>query len=193
MPLLQLIVGPNGAGKTTFFERVLSPVTRLPFINADVLARQHWPGDEEAHGHEAAALAEQARRQAMSQGLSFVGETVFSHPSKLDLVRDAQASGYLVHLHVILVPVELSVARVRLRAAQGGHSVPEARVRERHQRLWGLVEQAARLADSTRVYDNSSARQPFRLVATYEQGRCLGQADLPVWSAWRGPAIGGLP
>ena len=55
MPVLHLLVGPNGAGKTTLFERVLSPITHLPFINADVLARQHWPGDEEAHGHEAAA------------------------------------------------------------------------------------------------------------------------------------------
>ena len=187
MPLLQLIAGPNGAGKTTFFERVLSPVTRLPFINADVLARQHWPGDEEAHGHEAAALAAQARQQALAQGLSFVAETVFSHPSKLALVQDAQARGYLVHLHVVLVPVELSVARVKLRAAQGGHSVPEDRVRERHQRLWSLLAQAAWRADGTRVYDNSSARHPFRLAATYEHGRALGPVELPTWSPWLAP------
>jgi len=187
MPVLHLLVGPNGAGKTTLFERVLSPITHLPFINADVLARQHWPGDEEAHGHEAAALAASARQQAMAQGVSFVAETVFSHPSKLQLIRDARGAGYIVHLHVVLEPEALSQARVKLRAEQGGHSVPEQKVRERYQRLWPLVSQAIALSHSARVYDNSSARQPYRTVAAYENGRAVVVEDYPAWSVWRGP------
>ena len=190
MPVLHLLVGPNGAGKTTLFERVLGPVTRLPFINADVLAKAHWPGDEEAHGHEAAALAAQARQAAMAQGLSFIGETVFSHPSKLQLIRDARGAGYIVHLHAILVPEDLSVERVRLRHQQGGHSVPEDRIRERYRRLWPLVGQAIGLAQSARVYDNALAARPYRVVATYEHGRLIGPADFPPWSAWRGPGPG---
>ncbi len=188
MPVMHLLVGPNGAGKTTLFERVLSPITHLPFINADVLARQHWPGDEEAHGHEAGALAAAARQQAMNQGMSFIAETVFSHPSKLQLIRDARGAGYIVHLHVVLVPEALSQARVKLRAGQGGHSVPEHKVRERYQRLWPLVSQAIALAHAARVYDNSSARQPYRTVAAYENGRPVVPEDYPDWSTWRGPA-----
>jgi predicted ABC-type ATPase len=191
MPVLHLVVGPNGSGKTTFFERVLSPVTRLPFVNADVLARQHWPGDEEAHGHQAAALAEQLRRQALAQGVSFVAETVFSHPSKLGLVRDARAAGYLVQLHAILVPLALTQARVRLRAEQGGHSVPERKVRERYERLWPQVGEAIGLVQTARVYDNSSAHRPFRVAATYEHGRQIGPATWPAWAAWRGPVSPG--
>jgi predicted ABC-type ATPase len=187
LPVLHLVVGPNGAGKTTFFERVLSPITHLPFINADVLARQHWPGDEEAHGHEAAALAESLRRQALAQGLSFVAETVFSHSGKLDFVRDARQAGYLVHLHAVLVPLALTLERVRLRSQQGGHSVPEGKVRERYQRLWPQVSTAIGLVQAARVYDNSSARQPYRVVAVYEHGRTIGPAVYPAWSAWQGP------
>ena len=157
MSVLHLVVGPNGAGKTTFFERILSPITRLPIINADIIARQRWPGDEEAHGHEAAALAEQARDQALVRRISFVAETVFSHPSKIELLDKAKQSGYQVIVHVIAVPEEISVARVGLRSAQGGHSVPEAKIRERHRRLWPLLAEAVVVADSTRVYDNSSA------------------------------------
>ena len=182
MPVVHLVVGPNGAGKTTLFERVLAPITHLPFINADVLARQHWPGDEAAHGHEAAALAEAARRLALAQGRSFVGETVFSHPSKLQFVRDARGAGYIVHLHVVMVPVELCLARVRLRAEQGGHSVPSRKIRERYQRLWPLVSQAVALVHSARVYDNSVARQPYRQVACYENGQAVGPIDIPSWA-----------
>lgn len=183
MPVMHLLVGPNGAGKTTFFERVLAPITHLPFINADILARQHWPGDEEAHGHDAAALARHARDRAIAEQRSFVGETVFSHPSKLDLVRQAQSAGYLVTLHVILVPLELSLARVQLRSQQGGHSVPEDKVRERYQRLWGLVAQALRMADTASVYDNSNSRTPYQRVARFEKGHLLGPANYPQWSA----------
>ncbi len=186
MPVLHLVIGPNGAGKTTFFERVLSPITGLPVVNADLIATQRWPGDEEAHGHDAAALAEQARDQAIEQGISFVAETVFSHPSKLDLIERAQRAGYQVTVHVIVVPQELSVARVRLRKEQGGHSVPEVKIRERYLRLWKLVDAAIASADEMRVYDNSSARRPFRLIARYERGRLVGTAQYPPWSPLSG-------
>lgn len=176
------MIGPNGAGKTTFFERILSPITRLPFINADIIARQRWPGDEEAHGHEAAALAEQARGQALARRISFVVETVFSHPSKIELLDKAkQQGGYQVIVHVIAVPEEISVARVRLRSAQGGHSVPEAKIRERHHRLWKLVQAAIPAADEVRFYDNTSAAKPYRLVERYEQGRRVLAGDRPEW------------
>lgn len=182
MPVLHLVVGPNGAGKTTFFERVLSPITRLPLIDADVLARERWPGDEEAHGHEAAALAESARAQAIERRISFVAETVFSHPSKLQLIESALRAGYQVSLHVILVPPELSVARVRMRRQQGGHSVPEERIRDRYRRMWALVDRAIDRAVEAAVYDNSSARRPFRPVASFEQGDLIGTAEYPAWS-----------
>lgn len=182
MPALHLVVGPNGAGKTTFFEQVLGPATHLPFVNADLIARREWPGAEEAHGHAAAALAEQARAAAIDKRVSFIAETVFSHPSKLELIARAHAAGYLVFLHVMLVPEALSVARTRLRAEQGGHRVPEQKVRARYRRLWDNVSQALRQADEAVLYDNSAARTPFRTVARYQNGRLLGAADLPAWS-----------
>ena len=182
MPALHLLVGPNGAGKTTFFEQVLGPATHLPFINADLIARREWPGEEEAHGHDAAALAEKARNAAIQKKRSFAAETVFSHPSKVDLIRQAQAAGYLVFLHVMLVSETLTVVRTRLRAEQGGHSVPEAKVRERYRRLWANVEAALLLADEVTVYDNASAARAFHIVARYQNGKPIGEAAYPKWS-----------
>lgn len=126
-------------------------------------------------------MAETAREQAMARGESFITETVFSHPSKLALIEAAQEAHYWVSLHVVLVPEELTVVRTRLRLRQGGHSVPEDKVRQRYRRLWPLIEQAIDAADEVFVYDNSSARRPFRIVGRYVNGEVLMQ-DFPKWS-----------
>jgi len=180
-PVLHLLAGPNGAGKSTFVAEVLQPVTHLAFVNADVLATERWPGEELQHAYDASLAAAEERRTLMAAKQSFITETVFSHPSKVDLVAHATALGHLVHLHVILVPESLPVPRVAFRVAQGGHDVPEQKIRERYARLWDLVAIARDLADRTTFYDNSRAKTPFRVVATYERGRLVGE---PVWPIW---------
>lgn len=182
MPILHLLAGCNGAGKTTLYERVIGPATGLPFINADLIARQMFPGDEERQAYEAARLAAQARAAALQRRTSFVTETVFSHPSKVELVREAVALGYVVTLHVVMVPEELAVVRARLRHEQGGHAVPEAKLRARYQRLWSIVAEAMAIADEALVYDNTRARRPFRIVARYRDGAAVGTPDWPAWS-----------
>jgi predicted ABC-type ATPase len=184
MPVLHVVAGPNGAGKTTFCRHVLIQATRLPFVNADEIAKERWPGDEEAHGHDAAAAAEIERDRRLAAGTSFIAETVFSHPSKLELIRTAKARGYLVALHAVLVPEELSIARVGLRAQQGGHSVPIAKVRARYRRLWPFVHKAARMADEAVFYDNSRAAKPYREVARYRDGAAQYPPEWPDWFAF---------
>lgn len=180
-PVLCVIAGPNGAGKTTFFTEVLEPATHLEFVNADRIAAQRWPGDELTNSYEAseAAALERARRMAARQ--SFVTETVFSHPSKLDLLNDAVAHGYLVTLEVIAIPVELAVARVASRVARGGHDVPKIKVRERYTRLWSHIGDAITIAHEAHVYTNTSVADAFHLVAAYRDGKGVGEADWPTW------------
>lgn len=182
MPLLHLLVGPNGAGKSSYAQDVLLPDAKLPFVNADVIADLRWPRAQAQHAYQAAQIAEAERRRLIAEGTSFISETVFSHPSKVQLVADAAAAGYLVHLHVLLVSVELSVQRVLERVRRGGHAVPEQKIRDRHARLWDYVGEAIHLADVTEVLDNSSARTPFRLCATYRHGLLIGEPSLPTWA-----------
>lgn len=181
-PVLHLIAGPNGAGKTTLATRVIAPVTRLPFINADVIAAQRWPSAQADHAYDASQVAAEQRRELIGARASFITETVFSHPSKLALIRDAQDAGYLVTLHVVLVPEGLTVARVGDRVRRGGHTVPEDKIRERYQRLWALVAQARAMAERTSICDNSRATTPLRLVASYERGELVGATDWPAWT-----------
>ncbi|WP_186629378.1 AAA family ATPase [Rhodococcus sp. BP22] len=180
-PVVHLLAGPNGAGKSTFYTRVLLPATHLPFVNADEIAHARWPGDEAAHAYDASRAAAAERTRHVADRTSFATETVFSHESKLDFVESAVGAGFLVTLHIVAIPVELAVARVANRVQLGGHSVPEVKVRERYDRLWTLVRSAIEVVDHARVYDNSSARNPFRTIATFDRGQLIGQAEWPKW------------
>lgn len=185
-PMLQLLAGPNGAGKSTFVAQVLQPVTHLTFVNADLIAAERWPDAQAEHAYEASRAAADERDRLMAARASFITETIFSHPSKVDLVAEATALGYLVHLHVVLVPESLAVARVAARVAEGGHDVPTEKIRARYVRLWPLIAAARDLADRATFYDNSRAAGPFRVVATYERGRLVQE---PAWPTWTPKAL----
>ena len=181
-PVLHLIVGPNGSGKSTFHLRALGPIVNLPFVNADVLAANRWPDDAFAHGYDGAELAAAERTRLISERCSFITESVFSHPSKLVMIQEARAAGFLLAIHVLMVPVELTIARVEDRVRDGGHPVPEEKVRERFTRLWRLVAEGIEFAEEATVYDNSRAAKPFAVTARYRQGRLVGTPNWPVWA-----------
>jgi predicted ABC-type ATPase len=181
MNRLDLVVGPNGAGKTTFVELTLAPL--LPgsdFVNADEIAEHRWPADPAAHAYQAAKVAADTRTRLIELRRSFIAETVFSHPSKLELIDAAHAAGYTVVLHVLLIPEELAVQRVRHRVSAGGHHVPEDKIHQRYQRLWALVASAITHCDTATIYDNSTLKGP-RVVAQMSGGHVIGT---PAWPAW---------
>ncbi|MCH8488640.1 MAG: zeta toxin family protein [Oceanicaulis sp.] len=128
-------------------------------------------------------MATQRRSAMLSRGADFVTETVFSHPSKLELVKAARERGHTVWvMHVGVDSPELSVARVAYRAGIGGHAVPEHKIRERYDRSAQLIPLAVRLADKGLVYDNSAAAQSPKLVLTFDRGRLIGvRPGPPAW------------
>lgn len=179
-PVLHLLAGPNGSGKSTLWACVLEPELHLEFINADVIAAERWADDAASHAYEAADMAAAHRMELIAARRSFATETVFSHESKIELVRTAVEAGYLVTLHVLAVPEALAVDRVENRFENGGHTVPEDKVRGRYGRLWVHVAEAIALVEKARVYDNTAAATPFRPVAEFERGAVLW-SDWPAW------------
>lgn len=183
MNRLDLVVGPNGAGKSTFVAFTLGPL--LPgsvFVNADEIAKQRWRDDPGSHAYDAARVAADTRSKLIKLGRPFIAETIFSHPSKLDLIGAAHAADYTVVLHVLLIPEDLAVERVKHRvAAAGGHDVPESKIRQRHRRLWALVAEAIVRADSATVYDNARLEGP-RIVAQMSAGHIIGAVSWPAWT-----------
>lgn len=182
-PTLFLIAGPNGAGKTTFYETVLKQRVQAPFINADIIQRDELKNASLDAAYEAAAIAEQRRRDLIAAQHSFITETVFSHPSKLALLQDARAAGFrLVVFHLHLNSPDLSVARVQARVDEGGHPVPEQKIRERYERNQVLIKTAVLLADRAAIYDASALNQSPRLLAQAALGHLdIVAPKLPAW------------
>ncbi|WP_417829240.1 zeta toxin family protein [Thalassospira sp.] len=184
MKRLWVLVGGNGSGKSTFYETVLSEYG-LPFVNADLIAKDVFPEDPEGKSYEAARLAEAMRESHIQQGTSFCFETVFSHFSKIDFLSRAKAKGYEIILIVIHVETtDLNLARISQRVEEGGHNVPHDKVKARIPRTLENVKTAIPLCDEVRVLDNSSLTTPFQEVLTIKNGvRTLHVSPVPQWAS----------
>jgi predicted ABC-type ATPase len=134
--------------------------------------------------YQAAEIAEQRRRDHLAARKPFVSESTFSHPSKLDLLREAQQAGFaIVMYHVNVRSPELSVMRVAGRVQAGGHDVPESKIRERYTRNQQLIRQAILESDRGFVYDNSQLGQPPALALAFKGGQVVRTSSrVPAWA-----------
>jgi predicted ABC-type ATPase len=167
-PIIVAIAGSNGAGKTTFFESHLAHLG-LRFINADEIALELG-----LNPYEAASAADAVRRTLVENRESFIFETVLSDPvgEKVQFLRDAASTGYEVVLFFIgIQDVEISVQRVSLRVSQGGHDVPDEKLRARFPRTLENLNRAIEQLPHVLIYDNSDLSRPYRVVATYRDGK----------------------
>ena len=180
---LWILAGGNGAGKSTFYRTQLAPLG-VPFINADVLAKELYPEAPEEHSYDAAKLATEMRFKLLHEGRSFCFETVFSHPSKIDFVAQAKVLGYQVILVFIhLDTVSLNQARVAQRLSEGGHNVPDEKVASRIPRLLQNIKKTLPLCDQFRILNNSRIDSPFQQVAVIRNGQKIQQeVPLPDWA-----------
>ena len=175
------IAGPNGAGKSTFYESHLKSAG-LRFLNADVIA-----GELGMDAYQAAGVAAKLRQELVSQGESFIFETVFSDPvgDKLAFLKDAARQGYSVGLCFIgIASVDRSEERVAMRVSQGGHDVPTDKLVTRFPRTLANLKQAIQELPGVYIFDNDDMEVPFRLAAVFQNGRPIFAATrMPHWLA----------
>lgn len=182
-PTMIVLAGPNGAGKSTLYQARVAPSFAGPFVNADIIQREELRDPSPEASYEAAQIATSRRAGYLEQGRDFVTETVFSHPSKLELIDGARASGFtVIVMHVGVDTPELSVARVGARVEEGGHIVPEAKIRTRYTRGAPFIRAAILKADRGMVFDNSRLNQPPKHCLTFSDGRLVfALPHLPAW------------
>ena len=187
MPVLHLVAGPNGAGKTTLYCALLERrYPGLPFVNADDHERDALRGERnpQRRSELARAWADVTRAELLTTGKSFVTETVFSHPSKLELLAHAKRLGFSTVLYVVCVDEpRVLLGRVSRRVEEGGHAVPPHKVVTRYTRTLTLLQEAVHIADLSLLFDGSDVEHGGpALVASVARSRMqLHTAIRPRW------------
>lgn len=149
MDTRELIVvgGPNGAGKTTFAEDYVASFGAR-YIGADAIAAELSPGNPAQA--QIAASREFIHRveEAISGDGQFVIESTLSGRTFARLLKRAKKAGFeITILYLFIDSADTCINRVRARAEQGGHDVPEIDIRRRFvrslQNFWHLYRPLA--------------------------------------------------
>lgn len=132
----------------------------------------------------ASAAVEFIRGKLLAARISFTLETVMSHESKVELLREARRLGYRTYLYFIATndPM-INVSRVAKRVKGGGHHVPPDRIISRYHRTLGLLLEAIACTNRAYIFDNSSEGVGHTWLAEVTDGRELELKimDVPPW------------
>ena len=134
MPKLFIISGCNGAGKTTASYTILPDMLNCcNFVNADEIARGLSPFNPEKASIQAGRIMLARVDELMKSNADFAIETTLATRTYVNLIKKAQAMGYIVTLiYFWLNMPSLAVERVKLRVQSGGHNVDEESIRRRY-------------------------------------------------------------
>ncbi|MGX0958554.1 putative ABC-type ATPase [Pseudomonas viridiflava] len=130
----------------------------------------------------ASVISDLIRQLLIDKSVSFTFETVMSHPSKVEIMREARHRGYRTYLYFVSTEnPEINVDRVAIRVREGGHPVAPLTVRDRYIRSLGLLSEAVAASDRAFVFDNSG--DSAVLLAEITDGNLLEYRaeDIPDW------------
>ena len=194
MARILVLAGVNGAGKSSLLGMMLAK-DGATWFNPDAFTRQlverGWPLDEA----NATAWQEGTRRlrAAMADDVDYAFETTLGANTIPALLREASARHEVSIWFCGLENVELHLQRVAERVANGGHDIPEGKIRQRFDSSrMNLVELLPHLT-ALHVYDNSRPAdadgqvEPL-LVLEVERGQILCPAtqeefaQVPEWA-----------
>jgi predicted ABC-type ATPase len=200
IPRIYVLAGTNGAGKSSIGGAMLIEQGVEYFNPDDAAARIREANPQITQEQAQSAAWHEGRRlleRAITERLDYAFETTLGGNTMPALLKRAAASGIEVRIwYVGLDSPELHIARVRARAARGGHDVPEERIRERYARsLLNLLQLMPRLTE-LRLYDNSCEADPEAgatpaptLILRLNRGKLATVFDLPSTPAWAKPAV----
>ncbi|QVM89591.1 zeta toxin family protein [Pseudomonas entomophila] len=104
----------------------------------------------------ASVIADFIRQHLLDTNQSFTFESVMSHPSKIEFMRQAQARGYRTYLYFVSTEnPQINIERVAIRVRAGGHPVRDDLVRSRYDRSLDLLPDAIAASHRAYVFDNS--------------------------------------
>lgn len=129
------------------------------FLNADEIARELNPDAVEKVALEAGRRMLTRIRGLVAQDESFAFETTLSGRGYAKDIKAWRVAGYEIYLTFLSLPnAETAKERVRLRVAQGGHSIPPDVIERRFSAgIHNLDTLYKSLVSGWALYDNSGA------------------------------------
>ncbi|WP_269500259.1 zeta toxin family protein [Castellaniella sp. S9] len=170
-PVLYVLAGVNGAGKSSIGGYLLTQAG-LAWYNPDDFARAlvtNYGVSQEKANIEAWQEGVRRLRQAMAARRSFAFETTLGGHSITQYLLQACKTHDVMVWYCGLRDPQLHLDRIKLRVRNGGHDIPEAKVRQRWvSSLRNLIVLMPSLA-YLRVYDNSTQ---------FAKGQAIGEPKL---------------
>jgi len=115
-------------------------------------------------------VARYLRQALIKARRRFSFETVFSHESNLDDMKEAAKAGYKVYLYFVSTESpEINKYRVALKVKEGGHNVLPERIEKRYYRSLELSHEATEIAYQAFFFDNSINDTPYRVVGHFKK------------------------
>jgi predicted ABC-type ATPase len=181
VPVFTLIAGANGAGKSTLTRGNPDIFSASFLLDPDTLTKPLSPTSAASPitaGREVLRLA----RNYLAQRENFSIETTLSGKNYLEMMVSARTQGFeIVLVYIGTNSVEINLSRIAKRVLAGGHNVPEADVRRRFGRSFQILPVAARRADHTLLFDNSTERG-YQLLGILSPPVAQWFDPLPKWA-----------
>lgn len=144
-----------------------------------------WKGKSKNLTYISAVIADYLRNKFLKADSSFSCETVLSHPSKIDFIKEAKKNGFKIYLYFIATkdPV-INLERVQNRVKTGGHDVPVGKIKSRYYRCLDNLYDAVKLCDKVYLFDNSESKigETYNNFAEIVNNECtIISNDIPEW------------
>ncbi|ABQ07477.1 zeta toxin family protein [Flavobacterium johnsoniae] len=139
--------------------------------------------DKETHSYEGALISAFLRHHLQESRIDFCFETVMSHPSKIEEIKEAKQKGYKTYLYFICIDdPEVNVSRVENRVSKGGHNVAPEKISSRYYNTLSNLLPMIENVDKCYLFDNSS--EEYKLIAKISENKLsleIGPSELPNW------------
>ena len=129
-----------------------------------------------------AMAADFFKDQYLKRKLSFSFETVFSHPAKVDILKNAQAAGFRTYMYFVATEdPQVNLNRIKVRVKSGGHDVPEDKTVARYYRCLGQIKFALPYLNRAYFFDNSGTKTTYFAEYELSKGFQLHSEMIPDW------------
>ena len=158
---------------------------KAPFLNSEIQIKDDdyiYCSPNSINSYTSAMIADFFKQEYLRHRVSFSFETVFSHPAKIEILKQAQNSGYRTYMYFVATETpEINIERIQLRVKQHGHNVPADKTRDRFHRCLAQIKPALPYLNRAYFFDNTLESTRFLAEYNPETGLTFYTSDLPLW------------